>query len=129
MINWIIKITLFIAMMIASKACSFPSRPVPEISSLRFVPSAFDPFKKNAELKYSLDSETSIDAYIVKKDSLGQRWLVKTLTEDIILSKGTHAHAWLGGNDDGFFVPVGLYYGVIQTKYDLYETPVEVYHE
>ena len=51
------------------------------------------------------------------------------LAEYIDETEGAHAHAWLGGNDEGFFVPVGLYFGVIQTEYDLYETSIEVYHE
>lgn len=125
----LVKYSVYVFFLMVFQACSWPSRPAPVISGLRFVPAAFDSFKKNTELKYSLDRETSVDAYIVKKDTAGQRYLVKILAENVYVTKGSHAHAWLGGNDEGFFVPVGIYFGVIQTKYDLYETPVEVYHE
>ncbi|HND44260.1 MAG TPA: hypothetical protein PKX51_18205 [Cyclobacteriaceae bacterium] len=109
--------------------CSLPSRPPPLVTSLRFTPSAFDPFKRNVELRYSIDREAVVSAYVIKKDSAGHRLVVKTLFEYAEITEGSHAHAWLGGNDAGFFVPTGVYYGVIQTSDDLYETSVEIYHD
>ena len=121
--------TVILFSILLNMSCSIPSRPPPQITSLRFTPSAFDPFKRNAELRYNLDRDATVSVYIIKKDSVGQRFIVKTLAEYIDETEGTHAHAWLGGNDEGFFVPVGMYYGVIQTEYDIYETSIEVYHE
>jgi flagellar hook assembly protein FlgD len=98
------------------------------VSNLRFTPSAFDSFTKNTEVQYTLKNPVAVNISIVKRDSSGQAYLVKTLAEDIHETKGTHRHTWLGDTEKGLFAPIGTYIGIIQIESQRFETTVLVYH-
>ena len=110
--------------------CSFPSAlDDPElVSSLRFSPSAFDSYRTNTQLLYSLKNPATLNAFVIKRDSTGKDYLVKTLAVNAAESKGSHAHTWLGDTDDGFFAPPGLYIGMIQIQERRFESTVLVFH-
>ena len=110
--------------------CSLPSTlDDPElVSSLRFSPSAFDSFKSNTQILYSLKAPAILSAYILKIDSIGKEYLVKTLALNAAESKGSHAHTWLGDTDDQLFAPPGLYIGIIQIQERRFESTVLVFH-
>jgi len=111
-------------------SCRYPSAlDDPDlVSSLRFSPSAFDSFKTNTQILYSLKSPATLNAYIVKIDSAGKEYLVKTLVLNAAESKGSHAHTWLGDTDDEYFAPAGTYIGVIQIQQKRFEAAVLVFH-
>ena len=98
------------------------------VSNLRFAPSAFDSFRRNTELKYTLKVPSNVDLYVVKKDSLRRSLLVKTLASNLAETKGSHSITWLGDTDQRFFAPSGVYYGVIHIRERNYETIVQVFH-
>ena len=110
--------------------CSHPSQlDDPElVTSLRFSPSAFDSFKSNTQILYTLKAPATLNAYILKVDSTGKEYLVKTLVLNAAESKGSHAHTWLGDTDDGLFAPTGTYIGVIQIQQRRFESTVLVFH-
>ena len=110
--------------------CSLPSSlGDPElVSSLRFSPSAFDSFKSNTQILYSLKAPATLSVYILKIDSIGKEYLVKTLVLNAAESKGSHAHSWLGDTDDGLFAPTGTYIGIIQIQQRRFESTVLVFH-
>ena len=111
-------------------SCSHPSQlDDPElVNSLRFSPSAFDSFKSNTQMLYTLKAPATLNAYILKVDSTGKEYLVKTLVLNAAESKGSHAHTWLGDTDDGLFAPTGTYIGVIQIQQRRFESTVLVFH-
>ena len=111
-------------------SCQYPSAlDDPElVSSLRFSPSAFDSFKTNTQMLYSLKSPATLNAFVIKRDSTGKDFLVKTLAVNAAESKGSHAHTWLGDTDDGYFAPPGLYIGMIQIQERRFESTVLVFH-
>ena len=111
-------------------SCTLPSSlDDPElVISLRFSPSAFDSFKSNTQILYSLKAPATLNAYILKVDSTGKEYLVKTLVLNAAESKGSHAHTWLGDTDDGLFAPTGTYIGVIQIQQRRFESTVLVFH-
>ncbi len=111
-------------------SCNLPSAlDDPElVSSLRFSPSAFDSFKSNTEIRYTLKSPAALNAFVIKRDSTGKDYLVKTLAVNAAESKGSHAHTWLGDTDDGYFAPPGLYIGMIQIQERRFESTVLVFH-
>ena len=110
--------------------CNQPSQlDDPElVNGLRFSPSAFDSFKANTQILYSLKAPAMLNAYILKTDSAGKEYLVKTLVLNAAESKGSHAHTWLGDTDDELFAPPGLYLGVIQIQDRRFEATVLVFH-
>ena len=63
---------LFLLVLLSS--CNYPSQlDDPElVNSLRFSPSAFDSFKANTELRYTLKVPATLNAYILKSDSTGK---------------------------------------------------------
>jgi hypothetical protein len=111
-------------------SCSHPSQlDDPElVNSLRFSPSAFDSFKSNTEMRYTLKIPVTLNAYILRPDSTGKEFLVKTLAINAAESKGSHAHTWLGDTDDELFAPPGLYIGLIQIQERRFESTVLVFH-
>jgi flagellar hook assembly protein FlgD len=98
------------------------------VSNLRFTPSAFDSFTKNTEVQYTLKNPVAVSISIVKRDSSGQEFLVRTIAEDIHETKGTHRHTWLGDTEKGLFAPIGTYIGQIQIESQRFEATVLVYH-
>ena len=111
-------------------SCSHPSQlDDPElVNSLRFSPSAFDSFKSNTEMRYTLKVPATLNAYILRSDSSGKEFLVKTLAINAAESKGSHAHTWLGDTNDELFAPPGLYIGVIQIQERRFESTILVFH-
>ena len=111
-------------------SCQLPSpADDPElVSSLRFSPSAFDSFRQNTEIRYSLKSPVSLSLLIIHRDSSGREFLVRTLAEEFNETAGTHAHTWLGDTMTGSFAPAGLYLGRVQIGHKSFETSVLIYH-
>ena len=98
------------------------------VSNLRFSPSAFDSFKRNTELRYSLKSPCFVTVYIMKKDSSQNESLVKTLLENAAETKGAHSITWLGETNQRYFAPVGIYFGIVKIQKRRFETNVQVFH-
>ncbi len=98
------------------------------VTNLRFSPGAFDSFRQNSDLKYTLKYPSPVDSYIVKKDASGGEYLVKTLAVGLHETKGSHSITWLGDTDQRYFAPVGIYYGVININGRISETAVQVFH-
>lgn len=98
------------------------------VSNLRFTPSAFDSFTKNTEVQYTLKNPIAVSISIVKRDSSGQEFLVKTIAENIHETKGTHRHSWLGDTEKGLFAPIGTYIGLVQIESQRFEATVLVFH-
>jgi hypothetical protein len=98
------------------------------VSNLRFSPSAFDSFRTNTEIHYTLKAPATLSVYVLKKDSVGQNFLVKSLVENLSETKGSHSHTWLGDTNQGLFAPVGTYIGVIQIQQKQFESAVLVFH-
>ncbi len=124
-ILWII---LFLGSWFFNLSCTLPSRPEAlPIKNLRFSPAAYDPFVEESDIKYTLNSPAVLEIYIIKKED-GKDLLVKTLATKINETQGTHSHTWLGGNNEGYFVPTGIYYGIIIIDNERFETTVEIFH-
>jgi hypothetical protein len=98
------------------------------ITSLRFAPSAFDSFKRNTELRYSLSGAATVSAYIVRRDSVHIELYIKTLVEDLSETKGSHSITWIGDTDERLFAPAGIYFGVLRVKNQRFETIIQVFH-
>ena len=98
------------------------------VSSLRFTPSAFDSFKRNAELRYTLGSPADVRITIIRRDAAGADVLVKVLGAALRGTKGSHAITWLGDTAEHLFAPAGTYLGVVECGGARFETPVEVFH-
>lgn len=98
------------------------------VTSLRFSPSAFDSFRRNTEIRYTLKSPSTVSINIVRRDSAGQMFLVNTIAENTYETKGSHSHTWLGDTRSGLFAPSGLYLGVLRIGDKQYETSVRVFH-
>jgi flagellar hook assembly protein FlgD len=75
-----------------------------------------------------LKNPVTVSISIVKKDSSGQEFLVRTIAEDIRETKGTHRHTWLGDNEKGLFAPIGTYIGIVQIDSQRFEATVLVFH-
>jgi hypothetical protein len=117
-------------LLISLVSCKLPT-PLddPElVTSLRFSPSAFDSFKTNTEIRYTLGSPATLSAFIFKLDSTGKQFFVKTLVQNVTESKGSHSHTWLGDTDAGIFAPTGTYIGSIQIQHRSFEATVLVFH-
>ena len=106
--------------------CRIPGTPEPSVTNLKFVPSAFDSFRSNAELKFSLTAPATVSIRI-RAGSPGGR-VVRTLADDLRETKGSHAVAWLGDTDERLFAPAGIYFGVVVTGGAAYEANVQVFH-
>lgn len=93
------------------------------------MPSAFDSFKQNSELRYTLKKPATVNIRIIARDSTGREFLVNTLVAGLHESSGTHGHTWLGETGDGMFAPAGVYIGTLEANGTSYETVVRVYHQ
>jgi hypothetical protein len=98
------------------------------VSNLRFSPSAFDSFRTNTEIRYTLKAPATVSIFISKRDSVGREFLVKTLIENVNETKGSHSHSWLGDTNQGQFAPIGSYIGVVQIQHKRFEAAVLVFH-
>ena len=111
---------------VAFMACSYPSNADRVVSSLNFSPSAFDSFKRNTELRYTLRRSARVSAIIVRRDS--GEVLVKSLFSNLAETSGSHAHTWLGDNNGGQFVHAGQYVAVLTVDNERSEATVTVFH-
>ncbi|PIS25689.1 MAG: hypothetical protein COT45_02020 [bacterium (Candidatus Stahlbacteria) CG08_land_8_20_14_0_20_40_26] len=93
------------------------------IKNLRFSPSAFDPYRGNTKIRYSLSKSATVTIWIERDEKL-----VRNIATDIKETQGTHEHSWLGGDNTQHFVSVGTYIGVVVTGDERGEATVEVFH-
>ena len=96
------------------------------VTNLRFSPSAFDSFRSNTELRYTLATPAELSIMIVRKmDGVA---LVKTIAQNIYETKGTHGHTWLGDTGAGRFAPAGEYVAILSVGGRRFESSVEIFH-
>ena len=119
-----------LVLLILTVSCRIPSaQDDPDlVTSLHFTPSAFDSFRRNTELKYSLKTASTVSIYIVRQDSALGESLVRTLVEKLAETKGAHSITWLGDSDQHLFVPTGTYFAMVRIGGRHFETVVEVFH-
>lgn len=98
------------------------------VANLRFSPAAFDSFKGNTEIRYSLGAPAEVSCVIVRRGGAPPDIFVTTLCSKIHESKGTHAHSWLGDTGTGLFAPAGEYVGILNTGDRRFEATVRVFH-
>jgi hypothetical protein len=117
-------------LLLGSSSCSLPTQADDPalVTNLRFSPSAFDSFKRNTEIRYSLKYPAQVSIVIVRREG-GADELIKTLFMDLEESKGTQAHTWLGDTEQGMFARTGVYYGVLRAGGRRVEAEVRIYHE
>lgn len=123
-------IILFFSALLSLAGCRAGAGPdeASAVSSLRFSPSAFDSFKRNAELRYTLGAPADVRISIVRRDAGGGEVFVKLLGAALRQTKGSHAITWLGDTNEHLFAPAGTYFGVVECGGARFETPVEVFH-
>ncbi|MGA9116802.1 MAG: hypothetical protein WB626_08510 [Bacteroidota bacterium] len=110
-------------------SCRLPPEAEPAgVADLRFSPSAFDSFRANTQIRYSLKVPAVVTIMIVQRDTTGRLLYVNTLVANTLETKGTHAHTWLGDTFTGYFAPAGLYFGILQTGSERFEAAVRVFH-
>src|SRR6266849_6132010 len=122
--------TLFVVGSLVGVECKLPNAydDLNAISSLHFTPSAFDSFRRNSEMKYSLKVPSAVSVYIVKKDSANRELLVKTLAENLNETKGSQSITWIGDTDQHLFAPAGIYFGVVQIQRQRFQAIIQVFH-
>ncbi len=126
---WMIHLRFFVlAAPFAQMSCSLPSSSDLIVSSLRCSPSAFDSFRANTEIRYTLVKPATVTITIAQRNSSGQLILVNTLAENINETKGSHGHTWLGDTAAGLFAESGNYIAVLQIENSQYEAGVRVFH-
>jgi hypothetical protein len=109
-------------------SCSLPTTNDFIVSSLRCSPSAFDSFRANTEIRYTLAKPATVTIYVAQRNASGQLVLVNTIAENISETKGSHGHTWLGDTQFGLFAESGNYIAVLQIEHDRYEAGVRVFH-
>jgi hypothetical protein len=114
----------------ALPGCRMPSQPdsAGVIANLRFSPAAFDSFRRNTDIVYTLKQAARVSIAIVKRPLAGEDQPVLTLFAQIYESRGTHAHTWLGDTAGGLFAPPGDYVGIVAVDGCRYEATVRVFH-
>lgn len=119
-----------LVILFAVTACKLPSSLDDDslVSSLRFSPSAFDSFRRNTEMRFSLQRSSVVSITIVQRDSSRGELLVKTLAESVTETRGSHAVTWLGDTDQRLFAPSGIYLGVLVAGGRRFETTVQIFH-
>ena len=122
--------TLLVLSAITLSGCRFPSAAdEPDIlSNLRFSPGAFDSFRRNTEILYTLKQPARVTFSIVRRPPSGAEEPVTTLFTQILESKGYHSHTWLGDTSQGLFAPAGDYIGIVRVGDMRFEAPVRVFH-
>jgi hypothetical protein len=98
------------------------------VSNLRFAPSAFDSFKRNTELKFTLKLPESVNITIVRRNAAGGESPVKRLIQNARETRGSHSVSWLGDTESGLFAPAGIYLAVVEIDAQTYETSVQIFH-
>ncbi len=106
-------------------SCRLPGQEADEIvTSMKFVPEAFDSFTGSASVHYTLARPAVTTLRITRKDGETVIVLFQSLQE----SKGSHSHAWQGDTAEGYFAPSGSYVGILEVEGARFETVVRVYH-
>ncbi len=123
-----VTLLLFAMLFTANLQCTLPTASDLLVSSLRCSPSAFDSFRANTEVRYTLAKASTITLYIAQRNESGQLVLVNTLAEKIYETKGSHGHTWLGDTHLGVFAESGDYIAVLQIESSHYEAGVRVFH-
>jgi hypothetical protein len=98
------------------------------LANLRFSPGAFDSFRRNTEILYTLKEPARVTFSIVRRTPAGVEQPVVTLFTELLESKGYHTHTWLGDNSQGLFAPAGDYVGIVRVDDRRYEAAVRVFH-
>ena len=98
------------------------------VSSLRFSPAAFDSFRRNTQIFYTLRQSARVTLSIVRRPVEGADQPVVTLFTELLESKGFHSHMWLGDSSAGLFAPPGDYVGIIRIGDRSFEAAVRVFH-
>ncbi len=98
------------------------------VASLRFSPAAFDSFRRNTEILYTLNQSARVTLSIVRRPVQGADQPVVTLFTELFESKGLHSHTWLGDTSAGLFAPPGDYIGIIRVGGRSFEAAVRVFH-
>jgi hypothetical protein len=98
------------------------------VANLRFSPGAFDSFRRNTEILYTLKQPARVTVSIVHRTASGADQPVVTLFAEIMESKGYHSHTWLGDTSQGLFAPAGDYIGVVRVEDRRFEAVVRVFH-
>lgn len=114
----------------AIAGCTLPT-PATEsvlVANLRFSPSAFDSFRRNTEIQYSLKSPAQVSISIIRRSDAGPDESVRRLCNCLFETKGVHSHTWLGDSDEGHFAPPGEYVGVVEAEGHHFEAVVRIFH-
>jgi hypothetical protein len=98
------------------------------LGNLRFSPGAFDSFRRNTEILYTLNKPASVTFSIVRRPPGGADQPVITLFAGLQESKGYHSHTWLGDTSQGLFAPAGDYIGIVRVGDRRFEAAVRVFH-
>jgi hypothetical protein len=98
------------------------------LASLRFSPGAFDSFRRNTEILYTLRRSARVTLSIVRRPVSGMDQPVITLFTELLESRGYHSHTWLGDTSQGLFAPAGDYVGIVRVGDSWFEAPVRVFH-
>ena len=98
------------------------------IANLRFSPPAFDSYRRNTEILYTLAQPAHVSFSIIRRLASGEVQPVTDIFAELYESKGSHAHTWLGDTSSGLFAPPGEYVGVVTVDGCRYEAPVRVFH-
>jgi hypothetical protein len=98
------------------------------LANLRFSPGAFDSFRRNTEVLYTLKASARVTFSIVRRTESGVEQPVVTLFTELLESKGYHSHTWLGDTSQGLFAPAGDYIGIVRVDDRRYEAAVRVFH-
>jgi hypothetical protein len=98
------------------------------LANLRFSPGAFDSFRRNTEILYTLKQPARVTVSIVRRTASGADQPVVTLFTELMESKGYHSHTWLGDTSQGLFAPAGDYIGIVRVEDRRFEAVVRVFH-
>lgn len=121
-----LRIAAFLMVLVpVALSCRLPDEEDVEIvTSMKFVPEAFDSFTGSASVRYTLARPAVTSLRVTRKDGETVIVLFTSLQE----SKGSHSHAWQGDTENGYFAPSGGYLGVLEVEGKRYEAVVRVYH-
>ena len=98
------------------------------LANLRFSPGAFDSFRRNTEILYTLKGPARVTFSIVRRPASGPDLPVITLFTGLMESRGYHSHTWLGDTSQGLFAPAGDYIGIVLVEDRRFEAAVRVFH-
>jgi hypothetical protein len=122
--------TLVLLSALAMSGCRMPTTATDAdvIANLRFSPGAFDSFRRNTEILYTLNQPARVTFSIVRRPASGADQPVLTLFTELLESRGYHSHTWLGDTSQGLFAPAGDYIGIVRVGDLQFEAAVRVFH-